>query len=137
MPDIHAHKLAVEINEPLSLRSPEINPLGAVHRKRIHLGLSRPLEQSMLPRKSNDFFAGHAYSLLNVSRYCFHHELKILPACPFKRLSLAECFTERRISAQACSWALSRRASFLWKHSGPSEIRNLRQPSLSRWNASL
>ena len=44
VPDVHGHELAIEINEALPFRRPEVNSLGFCNRDRVDLGLGRPLE---------------------------------------------------------------------------------------------
>ena len=57
--DVHAHQLAVEVDEPLAFRRPEVDPLGARDRDRIDLRLRRPLEERVLLRQRDHLFAGH------------------------------------------------------------------------------
>src|SRR5665213_2445211 len=57
--DIHAHQLTVEVDEALPLRRPEVDPLGARHRNRIHLRLRGPLEERVLLRQRDHLVAGH------------------------------------------------------------------------------
>src|SRR5581483_6614704 len=73
--DVHAHQLAVEINEALPFRRPEVNALGAGDRYRIHFRLRRPFEQRVLLGEINNFLAAHR-------RYCgssSHDVLKTKP----------------------------------------------------------
>ena len=59
--DVHAHQLAVEVDEALPFRRPEVDALRACHRNRIDLGLRRPLEERVLLRKRNHLVAGHRF----------------------------------------------------------------------------
>ena len=63
MPDVYAHQLAVEIDEPLPLRRPEINSFRSRHGNGIDLRLRRPFKQGVLLGKVNDLLPSHA-------RYC-------------------------------------------------------------------
>ena len=57
--DVDRHELAVEVDESLPFRRPEINAFGPRHRNRIDLRLRRPLVQSVLLGQVNNFLAGH------------------------------------------------------------------------------
>ena len=59
MADVYAHQLAVEIDEALPFRRPEINTLGSGNWDRINLGLGRPFIQSVLFCEGDYFLAGH------------------------------------------------------------------------------
>src|ERR1017187_7800639 len=59
MSDVHRHQLAVEIDEALPFRRPEIDALCPSHRNRIDLGLCRPLKQCVLPGEIDDLSARH------------------------------------------------------------------------------
>ena len=59
VPDVHAHQLAVEVQEALAFGRPEIDALGAVHGNRIHGALRGPLEDGVLLRQRDDLVAGH------------------------------------------------------------------------------
>jgi hypothetical protein len=48
--DVHAHQLAVEVDEPLPFRRPEVDALGARHGNRVDLRLGGPLEERVLLR---------------------------------------------------------------------------------------
>src|SRR5213082_3198868 len=43
--DVHAHQLAVEVDEALAFRRPEVDALRSRHRNRIDFRLRRPLEE--------------------------------------------------------------------------------------------
>ena len=57
--DVDAHQLAVEVDEALPFRRPEVNALCARDRDGIDLGLRRPFEQRVLLGEIDDFLAGH------------------------------------------------------------------------------
>ena len=65
MPDVHAHQLAVEVDEALAFRRPEINALRARDRDRIHLRLRRPFEERVLLRERDHLLAGHRADRFN------------------------------------------------------------------------
>ena len=57
--DVDAHQLAVEVDEALAFRGPEVDALGARDRNRIDLRLRRPLVDRVLAGQGDDVFAGH------------------------------------------------------------------------------
>ena len=57
--DVHAHQLAVEVDEPLPFRRVEIDPLRVGNRDRIDFRLRRPFEERVLLRERNHLLAGH------------------------------------------------------------------------------
>jgi hypothetical protein len=50
--------LAIEVDEALPFRRPEMNALGAGHGNGVDLGLGRPLEEGVLFGEVDDFLAG-------------------------------------------------------------------------------
>src|SRR5262249_60097047 len=65
--DVDAHQLAVEIDEPLAFRRPEVDAFRARHRNWIDLRLGRPLEQGVLPTERDDLVAGHLAVPFNIA----------------------------------------------------------------------
>ena len=57
--DVHAHQLAVEVEEALAFRRPEIHALGAVHGDRVDGALRGPLEDGVLLGQRDDLVACH------------------------------------------------------------------------------
>jgi hypothetical protein len=68
MTDVHAHQLAVEVDEPLAFGRVEVDPLRVRDGNRIHLRLRRPFEERMLLRQRNHLFSGHR--LQRVDTHC-------------------------------------------------------------------
>src|SRR5688500_18688378 len=62
--DVHAHQLAVEVQEALAFGRPEIDALGAGHRDGIDGALRRPLEERVPLREGHDILASHGGLLL-------------------------------------------------------------------------
>src|ERR1019366_1758771 len=62
MSDVDRHQLAVEVDETLPFRRPEINPLGTSHRDWIDLRLRRPLIQCVLLGQVDNLLASHGGS---------------------------------------------------------------------------
>ena len=58
--DVDRHQLAVEVDDPRAVRRVQIDPLGVVHRDRVHGPLDGPREEGVLARKSDDLLGGHA-----------------------------------------------------------------------------
>src|SRR5215469_8289936 len=56
--DVDAHQLAVEVDETLSFRRPEIYALGAGHGDWVNLRLGRPLKECVLFGEINNLLAG-------------------------------------------------------------------------------
>src|SRR5439155_16284337 len=61
MADVHAHQLAVEVDEALAFGRPEVDALRAGHGDRIDFRLSGPLEERVLLRQRDHLFAGHCF----------------------------------------------------------------------------
>src|SRR5207248_624191 len=59
MADVHAHQLAVEVDETLALRRPEVDALRACDRDGIDLRLRRPLVQRVASCQCDDLVAAH------------------------------------------------------------------------------
>ena len=59
--DVDAHQLAVEVDEALAFRRPEVDALGPRDRNRIDLRLRRPLEERVLLRQRDHLVAGHRF----------------------------------------------------------------------------
>ena len=57
--DVHAHQLAVEVEEALAFGRPEIHALRARHRNRIDGVLRRPFIDRVLAAQIDHLFAGH------------------------------------------------------------------------------
>src|SRR5260221_6080568 len=57
--NVYRHQLAVEVDEALPFRSPEINAPRPRHRNGIDLRLRRPLKQRVFLREINNLLAGH------------------------------------------------------------------------------
>src|SRR4029077_12257529 len=57
--DVHAHQLAVEVDETLPFGCPEIDALGAGHGDGIDFGLGGPFKKSVLFGEIDDLLAGH------------------------------------------------------------------------------
>ena len=64
--DVDAHQLAVEVDEALAFRRPEINALGFRHRNGIDVRLRRPLVQRVLLRQRDHFLTAHGL-------FCYGH----------------------------------------------------------------
>jgi len=56
---VHAHQLAVEVDEALAFGRPEIHAFGARHRNRFDGPLRRPFEERVLLREGDHLLAGH------------------------------------------------------------------------------
>ena len=72
MADVDAHQLAVEVDEPLAFRGPEVDAFGPRHRNRVDLRLRRPLEERVLPAERDDFVAGHLPPFNIASRFALN-----------------------------------------------------------------
>src|SRR5206468_3316078 len=59
--DVDAHQLAIEVNEPLSLRRPEVDSFRARDRNRLHCGLGGPLKDCVPAAEINDLLARHGF----------------------------------------------------------------------------
>src|SRR5262249_14351897 len=57
--DVHAHQLAIEVDEPLALGRPEVDAPGASDGNRVDRALRNPLENGVFFRERDDFRAGH------------------------------------------------------------------------------
>ena len=55
--DVHAHQLAIEVDEALSFRRPEVDSLRARDGNRIHRGLCGPLEERVPAAEFDDLLA--------------------------------------------------------------------------------
>jgi hypothetical protein len=60
--DVHRHQLAVEVEDPLSVRRVEVDALGVIDRDRVERALDRPREERVGPVEGDDFLARHAPS---------------------------------------------------------------------------
>ena len=68
--NVHRHQLAVEVDEALPFRRPEINALSPRHRDGIDFGLRRPLIQCVFLSKIDHLLAGHGRN-----RSCCSHKI--------------------------------------------------------------
>src|SRR6266850_1828714 len=62
MPDVYAHQLAIEVDEALSFRRPEVDSLRACDRNGIHRSLSRPFEECVPAAEIDDLLARHGFA---------------------------------------------------------------------------
>ena len=59
VPDVDAHQLAVEVDDPTPLGGVQVDPLGMVDRDRVDGPLDRPGEERVLAREPDDLLGGH------------------------------------------------------------------------------
>ena len=59
MTDVHAHQLAVEVEEPFAVGRPEIGALGAGDGNRVERVLRGPFEERVLLRQGDDLSVSH------------------------------------------------------------------------------
>ena len=67
--DVRAHQLAVEVQEALPLRRPEVAALGPGDGDRVDLRLGAPFEEGVPLRESDHLVAAHRATLLGVDRH--------------------------------------------------------------------
>src|SRR5882724_362093 len=61
VPDVHAHQLAIEVDEALSFRRPEVDSLCPRDGNRFHRGLRGPLEERVPAAEIDDLLARHGF----------------------------------------------------------------------------
>ena len=72
--DVDAHQLAVEVDEALAFRRPEVDALRLRDRNRIDVRLRRPLVERVLLRQRHHFLSGHC--LIEFRRHKFTQTVK-------------------------------------------------------------
>src|SRR5882672_12851123 len=61
VPDIHAHQLAIEVDETLAFRRPEVDSLCTGYGNWVDCGLGGPLEERVPAAEIDDLLARHGF----------------------------------------------------------------------------
>ena len=84
--DVHAHQLAVEVDEAFAFGRPEVHPFGARHCNRGDVLLRGPFENRVLLRERDDLFARHGHQVTSLrapepDRRGFRRRPRVRPTC--------------------------------------------------------